>query len=121
MANYWIVGASWDGVDHQDQRFVNEGIWMLGWEEGAQKELASKIQAGDRIAIKRRTGQGQKSIRILHLGIVKGVILDTSNVICTVDWVATNLDRNIDEGRGCYKSVHGPFEHDSWIQKIFCL
>ena len=92
---------------------------MLGWEEGMQPERASKIQPGDRIAIKRRRGRGQSGLRILHLGIVKGVILDTSNVICTVDWVATNLNRNISDGKGCFQSVHGPYEHDSWIQEIF--
>ena len=121
MAKYWIVGAAWGGVDHQDKRFVKEGIWMLGWEKGQQKELASKIQPGDRIAIKRLRGKGQRGIRILHLGIVKGVILDTKNIICTVDWVATNLNRNIVEGKGCFKSVHGPYDHNSWIQEIFCL
>ena len=75
MAKYWIVGASWDG-EPQDRRFVEEGIWILGWEKGPQKELASKIQSGARIAIKRRKGKGQTGIRILHLGIVKGVNLD---------------------------------------------
>ena len=103
MAKYWIVGASWDG-EPQDRRFVEEGIWILGWEKGPQKELASKIQSGARIAIKRRKGKGQTGIRILHLGIVKGVNLDTNCVVCTVNWIATNLNRDIDEGRGCFGS-----------------
>ena len=30
MPNYWVVGASWGGVDHQDQSFIEKGIWMLG-------------------------------------------------------------------------------------------
>lgn len=94
---------------------------MLGWENGNQPEKASQIQEGDRIAIKRLKGKGQKGIRIMHLGVVKGVILDTNKIICTVDWVATNLDRDIKESRGCFKSVHGPFEHDRWIQQVFCL
>lgn len=119
MAKYWLVGAYWEGTE-QDQSFIERDIWMLGWEDGRQADLASKIQPGDRIAIKRLKGQGQPEIRILHLGIVKGVILDTSNVICTVDWVATNVNRDI-ESRGCFGSVHGPFEHSSWIQEIFCL
>ena len=28
--SYWLVGASWDGVDHQDKKFVdnkNLGFW----------------------------------------------------------------------------------------------
>lgn len=119
MAKYWVVGASWDGIDPQDERFVKEGFWMLGWEKGIQPKRASGIQPGDRIAIKRMKGQGQRGIRILHLGIVKGVILDTKNIICTVDWVAINLNRN--SSKGFFQSIHGPFEHNSWIQEIFCL
>lgn len=121
MTKYWLVGASWGGVDHQDQLFVEQGMWMLGCEDGAQPQRASKIQPRDRIAIKRMKGKGQTGIRILHLGIVKGVILDTNKVICTVNWVATDLNRDISESRSCFQSVHGPFEYDAWIQKAFCL
>ena len=124
MPNYWVVGAAWGGVEHQDQKFIKQGIWMLGWAEGeqpAQYKKASEIQPGDRVAIKRMKGQGQTGIRILHLGIIKGVILETNKVICTVDWVATDLDRNIEESRGCFKSIHGPFKHDSWVEQVFCL
>lgn len=121
MANYWVVGASWGGTEHQDERFLQEGIWLLGWEDGAQPERASAIQAGDRIAIKRMKGRGQTGIRIMHLGVVKGVILDVNKVICTVDWVATHLNRDISESRGCFASIHGPFDHDAWVQEVFCL
>ena len=121
MTKYWVVGASWGGVEHQDKRFVEEGFWMLGWEEGRQPERASEMKSGDRIAIKRMKGKGQTGIRIFHLGIIKGVILDTNKVICTVDWVATNLRREIEESRGCFKSIHGPYEHDEWVQRVFCL
>ena len=121
---YWVVGASWGGVEHQDKRFVEEGFWLLGWKESDQPnqyEKASEIKPGDRIAIKRMKGKGQTGIRIFHLGIVKGVILDTDKIICTVNWVATDLDRDIEESRGCFKSIHGPFEKDEWIEKVFCL
>lgn len=121
MPNYWLVGASWGGVEHQDKRFVDEGFWMLGWKAGAQPERAKAMQPGDRIAIKRLKGKGQVGIRIMHLGIIKGVILDTNKVVCTVEWVATNLRRDIKESRGCFQSIHGPFEHDAWIQEIFCI
>jgi hypothetical protein len=123
---YWIVGASWGGVDPQDKRFVEQGIWMLGWEQGDQPEKASEMKEGDRIAIKRMKGRGRTGIRILHIGIVRGVILDTNKVICTVDWVARNLNRDISESRGCFKSIHGPYlksdpNYTEWIQEIFCL
>ena len=93
--------------------------WLGGWEPTTAGRL--KIQSGDRIAIKRMKGKGQTGIRILHLGVVKGVNLETNKVIYTVDWVATNLNRDIAESRGCFQSIHGPFEHDSWIQEVFCL
>ena len=123
---YWVVGASWGGVDHQDEAFVAKGIWMLGWEDGNQPEKASQIACGDRIAIKRLLGKGQAGIRIMHIGVVKGVILDTNKVICTVDWVVTNLNRVINESKGCFKSVHGPYikvdqETKQWIEEIFSL
>lgn len=121
MTHYWIVGASWGGTDHQDERFVREGFWMLGWEGGHQPERAAEMMVGDRIAIKRLKGKGQTGIRIKHLGIIKGVVLDTNRVICTVDWVAISLDRDIAESRGCFQSIHGPYEHDEWVQEVFCL
>lgn len=122
--SYWVVGASWGGVDHQDKKFVSEGYWMLGWEKEDQPnqyEKASKMKPGDRIAIKRMKGQGQKGIRIMHIGIIKGVILETSKIICTVNWVCTDLDRNIEESRGAFASIHGPFDLDDWVQQVFCL
>ena len=57
------------------EELVEQGMWMLGWEDGAQPQRAAEMQSGDRIAIKRMKGQGQTGIRILHLGIIKGVIL----------------------------------------------
>ena len=122
--NYWVVGASWGGVEHQDKKFVEESYWMLGWEkekQPAQYEKASQIKIGDRIAIKRMKGQGQTGIRIFHIGIIKGVILDANKIFCTVLWVASDLDRNIAESRGCFASIHGPFIQDPWVQEIFCL
>jgi len=71
-------------------------------------------------------GKSQKGIRIMHIGIVKGIILDTDKIVCTVDWVATNLDRIVGESKGCFKSVHGPYLKSDptckhWIEEIFSL
>jgi hypothetical protein len=118
---YWLVGASWGGTDHQDERFVREGFWMLGWKDGPQPDRASEMKPGDRIAIKRLKGKGKTGIRIMHIGIIRGVLLGTNRVICTVDWCATNLERDITESRGCFQSIHGPYENDEWVQSIFCL
>lgn len=101
---YWLVGASWGGVDHQDEKFVEEGYWMLGCteeEHKAQFDRALQIQIGDRIAIKRGMGGKNPNIRILHLGIVKGVIKEANKVICTVNWVIKNLENREVESHGC--------------------
>ena len=124
MSNYWVVGASWGGIEHQDQKFVHGGYWMLGWEEKDQPSqfaLAEQMKSGDRIAIKRMKGQGQTGIKIFHIGIIRNVILETNKVICTVNWVATDLQIDIEESKGCFKSIHGPFEKDQWVEKVFCL
>jgi len=121
MSKYWLVGASWGGTEHQDKKWIEQGIWMLGWKKGHQPEKAAGMKPEHRIAIKRMKGKGQTGIRIMHLGIIKGVIFETDRVICTVNWVATNLKRDIAESRGCFQSIHGPFDHDEWIQEVFCL
>ena len=124
MSNYWVVGASWGGTEHQDQKFVNGGYWMLGWEakdQPNQYALAATIKPGDRIAIKRMKGKGHTGIKILHIGIIKDVILDTNKVICTVNWVVTDLQRDIADSKGCFKSIHGPFAKNAWVEKVFCL
>ena len=132
MAKYWLVGAAWGGTEHRDEKFVQEGYWMLGWEADnpnssakTQYEKALNMEVGDRIAIKRMWGlEGDNSkIRILHIGIVKGVIKETNKVICKVDWVAINLKREVDS-HGCLQSVHGPYtenDYDGWIKNIFYL
>ena len=121
---YWVVGAAWCGTEHQDGRFIDQRFWMLGWEEGTQIKKASQIKIGDRIAIKRMKGRGQTGIRIMHIGIVKGVILDTNKVICTVEWCATNMNRNIENSKGCFRAIQGPYNMEkdgNWIREIFCL
>ena len=43
MAKYWLVGASWDG-EHQDQRFVEQGMWILGKKDGKDRKKAAAMQ-----------------------------------------------------------------------------
>lgn len=49
-ANYWFVGATWEGVD-QTARFVKESIWQNGYEDKFSK-LVRQMKKGDKIAIK---------------------------------------------------------------------
>ena len=130
MANYWVVGASFEGgTDHKDKEFIEKGIWMLGWDEKSGKEKhqfdnAKNMQPGDRIAIKRVKGGKDKGIIILHVGVIKDVIPEVDKVVCTVNWAATNLDRYIGDSKGCYRAVNGPFtkeKESDWIKEIFCI
>lgn len=124
MNNYWLVGASWKGV-RKDKEFVEKGIWMMGWDkkdQPAQYKRTGKLKTGDRIAIKKMRGR-KGGLKILHIGIIKGIVLENDRVICTVDWLATDLGRDIEDSHGALASIHGPYtyDEDKWIQEIFCL
>ncbi len=124
MSNYWVVGASWGGVEHQDENFLSKGIWMLGWKKEDQKsqfEKAEKIKSGDRIAIKKMKGKGSSEIKICHLGIVKGVILEANKVICTVDWVVKDIQNRNVGSKNYFASIHGPITDEKWLKEVFFL
>ena len=68
--SYWVVGATVQGEDLSAD-FIQKGIWF-GDKESAQDDIA-KIQAGDRIAIKKMLGHGAKEVEIKAIGIVEKV------------------------------------------------
>ena len=133
--NYWICGASWGGSPnaHQDKNFVEKGIWMLGWGKGDshQYEKAKKIKKGDRIAIKRMKGGpgGMKNIKIFHIGIVKGSLIEydiQQKIICTVDWLVSFDKPKLVDSHGCQPALNGPYSIDdqqykTWLQEIFYI
>ena len=49
---YWFVGASFGGMNDQTDRFVEEGIWEVDFEQGEYSHQINSMQPGDRIAIK---------------------------------------------------------------------
>ena len=55
--SYWLVGASWDGVDHQDKKFVDNKIWVLGYKE---KDDESQYLKAKKIKKKRRSYRYKK-------------------------------------------------------------
>lgn len=118
---YWVVGASWSGREDQAPAFVRRGHWFLGYEDDEAPDQAQRrdqIRTGDRIAIKKMMGQGASRVRVTAIGIVKEV--DDEKCVY-VDWILTDLDRVVD-ARGCFKSVHGPFEApDPWTREVFQL
>jgi hypothetical protein len=122
MPQYWVVGAMYSGHDDQAPKFIRRGYWVLGWDDADAPDQAKRrdeIRAGDRIAIKRMMGQGATEIRITGLGVVTEVDEDDKRVY--VNWIANDLDRVV-ESRGCFKTIHGPFEADDpWVKEVFRL
>ncbi len=119
MCNYWVVGKRWND-EEQGNRFYNLGKWEMGWAENDNPKYDNKIKqikAGDRIAIKHMDGQGQTTITIVALGIVKGI----EDNIVYVNWIETGLNRKV-ESKGCFGTIHGPYNYDDeWTRKVFCL
>jgi hypothetical protein len=121
--NYWLVGATEDqgcGYDNSTD-WQEEGIWKLMWDEGVKPAYDAKLvqmQVGDRIAIKAMRGQGQPTIRIKAIGIIKSVSIEGRLVV--VNWVVENMNRVV-ASKGCYGTLHGPFAKDNWVRRVFCL
>ena len=110
------------GHDDQSPKFIWRGYWVLGWSDADAPDQAQRrdhIRTGDRIAIKRMMGQGSSQIRITALGVVTEIDEDDKRVY--VNWIANDLDRVVDS-RGCFKSIHGPFDsEDPWTKEVFRL
>lgn len=133
---YWLVGATWGTKKDVLPQFITRGYWYC-WDAsrfsdekaGAgnaiknQQDRFRKVLKGDRIAVKRMLGQGEREMAILAVGIVKDV--DLSEWRIYVDWVATNIDGRRVPLNGCLAAIHGPFNHEgkdsAWINQVFCL
>ncbi len=134
--NYWIVGATWGGVDDVLPQFITRGYWYC-WdvnqfqneESGVgnsiknQQDRFEQVRKGDRIAVKRMLGKGSSDMAILAIGIVKDV--DFKEWRIYVDWVISEIqDRNVPL-KGCAASIHGPFikntETAPWLNQIFSI
>ncbi|WP_086620105.1 McrB family protein [Erythrobacter tepidarius] len=48
----WFVGAAYNRTEDQTPRFLAEGIWENGYEDGKYGDLVCSMRPGDRIAIK---------------------------------------------------------------------
>lgn len=48
----WFVGAAYNRTENQTPRFLAEGIWENGYEDGTYRDLVRAMRPGDRIAIK---------------------------------------------------------------------
>ncbi len=119
IKNYWLVGANWAGENQADM-FYRRGYWEMGYDDDEKPILTkrrNKIKIGDRVAIKTMDGQGQSTITIKAIGIVK----DVAERKIYIEWILKDLDRKV-ESKGAFATIHGPFNSsDIWINKIFCL
>lgn len=119
---YWVVGATWGGREDQSAKFLLRGIWFLGYDDREapdQASLRDRMRPGDRIAIKRMMGQGATTVRIIALGIINDI--EAIDKCTYVNWVVPKMERVV-EARGCFKSVHGPFDPmDPWTRSVFLL
>lgn len=130
---YFIVGASYGGNESQYERFIKDGIWVLGWhkdDDHMQYEAACKMKPGDFIAIKRRNGRGAKTMTILARGVVKSIITDSQEdgrFICQVHWYDVDVNESVPmHHRGSIATVTGPLFTDdvyetSWLMSVFGL
>lgn len=121
--NFWIVGANWSGRDMTDT-FIKRGYWEMGYDDIDKPEYAklrSMMKVEDRIAIKSMLGKGARNIRIKAIGIIKDV--DKENGRIYVNWILSNLDRNV-PAKGCFGTIHRPVteRHTAeWINSVFCI
>lgn len=128
---YFVVGASWGGVDDCSATFLEEGTWWCFSKDAKNstennsgnsienmKKRMMTIKAGDRLAMK-KMHDGAKSIVVKRLGVVKAVDFDAWRVY--VDWLPTGeLGRIVEFSAAC--SIHGGYSIDyPKINEIFCI
>lgn len=117
--NYWVAGATW-GADDLAEDFYRRGYWEMGWDDEEKPQYAKlrdSIQPSDRIAVKKRDGQGASTITIKAIGIVKEVYHGR----VYVDWILTRVDRQV-PCRNYLGTLHGPLQNeDPWVRDAFCL
>jgi hypothetical protein len=120
---YFLGGAKWGEYDKYDD-FINGGFWEAGgkkWKDQCQSTV-DKMQPGDRIAIKKKLGQGSPDIMIRALGII--TFIDYQRGIVFVDWSVKNLKRKV-PCKGVFSTLHGPYlktgKDADWVNQSFCL
>lgn len=128
---YFVVGASWGGIDDCSATFLEQGTWWCyskdeknrtennsGNSIENMKARMRAIKVGDRLAMK-KMHDGTKSIVVRRLGVVKAVDFDAWRIY--VDWLPTGeLNRIVDFSAGC--SIHGGYSvDDPKIREIFCI
>ena len=88
-----------------------------------QLGLRRRMLPGDRIAIKKRLGNGSNTMKIRALGIITKVDQDEEHRV-DVDWLLTHLDRDDVPLHGCAPAINGPYtldDDDGWLLRVFYI
>ena len=112
------------GHDDQLEKFLKRGYWYC-WDSNhhgptiptAVKTRFPRIQADDRIAVKKMLGKGSRYVQIRAIGIVKDV--DPAEWRVYVDWLVTDLSHKVPI-KGYAGSLHGPYKRTS-VESVFCV
>jgi len=103
--NYWLVGAYWNDYDppNQTRRFVEEGIWVNGYQDRYLDEVKS-MQVGDKIAIKASATRK------------RGLPFDARNntVSCNIIKAIGTIVANRGDGRNIEVEWDPEFQEKTW-------
>jgi len=122
---YWVVGATLSGASAVVKPFVRRGYWQLGNNSKAKTDILymdrlSKINVGDRIALKSLVGKGSALIKVHAIGVVEEVVISERRVY--VHWKSTEMARDVDMN-GCIDAINSPYLLDGksreWVNDIF--
>lgn len=105
----FAVGSYWSG-DDQTQRFLKDGIWENGKDEG-DEEIMSDIRRGDTFVLKSSFSKdGSSILRIKGIG---KVVVKKSDGVFDVDWNIKEITLDI-ENLGFYRKTIEQIKQDDW-------
>jgi hypothetical protein len=106
----FAVGAYWSG-DDQTQRFLNDGVWENGKDEG-DEGVMNDVRKGDTFVLKSSFQKdGSSILRVKGIGKVLGM---KSDGIFEVDWNIKDVTIDI-ENLGFYRKTIEQIKQDDWL------
>jgi len=124
--NFWLVGASWDSLEDQTQRFIEEGIWQNGYDD-KYINIVNKMQVGDKIAIKssytkskdipfENNGETVSVMKIKVTGTIIENLNDGKNI--KVDWdEPEEREWYMFTGRNTIWNITPKDDKDDWMKE----
>lgn len=124
--NYWLVGASWEPLGDQTQRFINEGVWQNGY-DNKYTNIVNRMKPGDKIAIKtsytkskdipfENNGETVSVMKIKCTGTVIENLNDGKNI--KVDWdELEEREWYMFTGRNTIWNITPKDDKDDWMKE----